>query len=54
MNFKFEIHLNDLPSDTSLKNATTIAVDGEFSGLNPLTDKLHLLQLSDGSTLFIL
>lgn len=50
MNFKFEIYLNDLPSDTSLKNATTIAVDGEFSGLNPLTDKLHLLQLSDGSS----
>lgn len=49
MNFKYKIYLNDLPSDTSLKNATTIAVDGEFSGLNPLTDKLHLLQLSDGS-----
>jgi len=47
MNFKYKIHLNDLPSDTSLKNATTIAVDGEFSGLNPLTDKLHLLQLSE-------
>ena len=50
MNFKYKIHLNDLPTDTSLKNATTIAVDGEFSGLNPLTDKLHLLQLSDGSS----
>ena len=49
MNFKYKIHLNDLPSDTSLKNATTIAVDGEFSGLSPLTDKLYLLQLSDGS-----
>ena len=49
MNFKYELHLNDLPSETSLKNATTIAIDGEFSGLNPLTDKLHLLQLSDGS-----
>ena len=49
MNFKYKIYLNDLQSDTSLKNATTIAVDGEFSGLNPLTDKLHLLQLSDGS-----
>ncbi len=47
MNFKYKIHLNDLTSDTSLKNATTIAVDGEFSGLNPLTDKLHLLQLYD-------
>ena len=50
MNFKYKIHLNDLPTDTSLKNATTIAIDGEFSGLNPLTDKLHLLQLSDGSS----
>ena len=40
MNFKYKIHLNDLPSDTSLKNATTIAVDGEFSGLNPL---IHLI-----------
>ena len=51
MNFKYELHLNDLPSETSLKNATTIAIDGEFSGLNPLTDKLHLLQLCDGSNL---
>ncbi len=49
MNFKYEIHLNDLPTETSLKNATTIAVDGEFSGLNPLTDKLHLIQICDGS-----
>ena len=49
MNFKYEIHLNDLPPETSLKNATSIAIDGEFSGLNPLTDKLHLLQLCDGS-----
>ena len=49
MNFKYELHLNDLPSETSLKNATTIAIDGEFSGLNPLTDKLHLLQICDGS-----
>ena len=49
MNFKYDIHLNDLPPETSLKNATTVAIDGEFSGLNPLTDKLHLLQLCDGS-----
>ncbi len=49
MNFKYKIHLNDLPSDTSLKNATTVAVDGEFSGLNPLTDKLHLLQITEDS-----
>lgn len=49
MNFKYKLHLNDLQTETSLKNATTIAIDGEFSGLNPLTDKLHLLQLCDGS-----
>ena len=46
-NYKF--YLSDIDADTSLKNASTIAVDGEFSGLNPLTDKLHLLQLCDGS-----
>ena len=46
-NYKF--YLSDIDADTSLKNASTIAVDGEFSGLNPLTDKLHLLQICDGS-----
>jgi len=46
-NYKF--YLSDIDGDTSLKNATSIAVDGEFSGLNPLTEKLHLLQLCDGS-----
>ena len=51
MNLNYKLHLNDLPNDTSLKNASIIAVDGEFSGLNPLTDKLHLIQLCDGSDL---
>jgi ribonuclease D len=46
-NYKF--YLSDIDDDTSLKNASSIAVDGEFSGLNPLTDKLHLLQICDGS-----
>ena len=46
-NYKF--YLSDIDADTSLKNASSIALDGEFSGLNPLTDKLHLLQLCDGS-----
>ena len=50
MNFKYELHLNDIPDETSLNIATSIAVDGEFSGLNPLTDKLHLLQINDGSS----
>ena len=46
-NYKF--YLSDIDADTSLKNASSIAVDGEFSGLDPKTDKLHLLQLCDGS-----
>ena len=46
-NYKF--YLSDIDADTSLKNASSIALDGEFSGLNPLTDKLHLLQLCDDS-----
>ena len=46
-NYKF--YLSDIDTDTSLKNASSIAVDGEFSGLDPKTDRLQLLQLCDGS-----
>jgi len=46
-NYKF--YLSDLDAKTSLKNASIIAVDSEFSGLDPKTDKLHLLQLCDGT-----
>jgi len=46
-NYKF--YLSDLDAKTSSKNASSIAVDGEFSGLDPKTDKLHLIQLCDGS-----
>lgn len=46
-NYKF--YLSDIDANTSLKNASSIAVDGEFSGLDPKTDKLHLIQLCDGS-----
>lgn len=46
-NYKF--YLSDIDADTSLKNASSIAVDGEFSGLDPKTDRLQLLQLCDGS-----
>jgi len=45
----YKFYLSDIDANTSLKNATTIAVDGEFSGLDPKTDKLQLLQLCDGS-----
>ena len=49
MNFKIIEHLNDLNPDTSLKNAHSIAVDCEMSGLAPTFDKLHLVQICDGS-----
>ncbi len=49
MNFKIIEHLNDLNPDTSLKKAQSIAVDCEMSGLAPTFDKLHLVQLCDGS-----
>jgi ribonuclease D len=49
MNFKITEHLNDLNPDTSLKNAQSIGVDCEMSGLAPTFDKLHLVQICDGS-----
>jgi ribonuclease D len=49
MNFKITEHLNDLNPDTSLKNAQSIAVDCEMSGLAPTFDNLHLVQICDGS-----
>ena len=45
----YSFYLSDIDADTSLKNASSIAVDGEFGGLDPKSDKLHLLQLCDGS-----
>ncbi|MEK9959845.1 MAG: ribonuclease D [Pelagibacteraceae bacterium] len=49
MNFKIIEHLNDLNPDTSLKNAQSIGVDCEMSGLAPTFDKLHLVQICDGT-----
>ena len=49
MNFKYTISYNDLENETSLNNATEIAIDGEFNGLDVQTCSLNLLQLSDGS-----
>ncbi|MEM9233513.1 MAG: ribonuclease D [Pseudomonadota bacterium] len=41
------LHLNDLPVDVNFDGA--IAVDSETMGLNPLRDRLCVVQLSDGS-----
>ena len=46
MNNNIQLHKNDLPDDLNLGN--TIAVDGEFMGLNVRRDPLCLIQLSSG------
>ena len=48
MSIKIQLHKNDLPDDFKLGN-TTIAVDGEFMGLNVRRDPLCLIQISSGS-----
>ena len=47
MNVDIKIHKDDLPEDINLGN--TIAVDGEFMGLNFKRDPLCLLQVSSGN-----
>ena len=42
------LHKNDLPEDLKLGN--TIAVDGEFMGLNVRRDPLCLIQISSGNS----
>ena len=48
MNIDIKLHKNDLPEDLDLGN--TIAVDGEFMGLNVQRDPLCLIQLSSGNS----
>ena len=47
MNVDIKLHKDDLPEDLNLGN--TIAVDGEFMGLNFNRDPLCLLQISSGN-----
>ena len=47
MNIDIKLHKDDLPEDLNLGN--TIAVDGEFMGLNFKRDPLCLLQVSSGN-----
>ena len=48
MNNNIHLHKNDLPDDLKLGN--TIAVDGEFMGLNVRRDPLCLIQVSSGNS----
>ena len=47
MNIDIKLHKNDLPEDLDLGN--TIAIDGEFMGLNVSRDPLCILQISSGN-----
>ena len=47
MNIDIKLHKDDLPEDLNLGN--TIAIDGEFMGLNVNRDPLCLLQISSGN-----
>jgi ribonuclease D len=46
MNVDIKVHKDDLPEDIDLGNS--VAVDGEFMGLNVKRDPLCLIQLSTG------
>ena len=48
MSNNIELHKNDLPDDLNLGN--TIAIDGEFMGLNVRRDPLCLIQVSSGNS----
>ena len=48
MNTKIELHEADLPENLDLGN--TVAIDGEFMGLNVRRDPLCLIQISSGNS----
>ena len=47
MDIDIKLHKDDLPEDLNL--GKSIAIDGEFGGLNPFKDKLCLVQISTGN-----
>ena len=47
MDINIKLHKDDLPEDLNL--GKSIAIDGEFGGLNPYKDKLCLIQISTGN-----
>ena len=49
MSINIQLYKNDLPDDFKLGN-TSLAVDGEFMGLNVRRDPLCLIQISSGNS----
>ena len=49
MSINIQLHKNDLPDDFKLGN-TSLAIDGEFMGLNVRRDPLCLIQISSGNS----
>ncbi len=47
MDIDIKLHKHDLPEDLNL--GKSVAIDGEFGGLNPSKDKLCLIQISTGN-----
>ena len=48
MNVDIKLHRDDLPEDLNLGNS--VAIDGEFMGLNIKRDPLCLIQISTGNS----
>ena len=49
MSINIQLHKNDLPDEFKMGN-TSLAVDGEFMGLNVRRDPLCLIQISTGNS----
>ena len=49
MNFDIKLHKGDLPDELNLSDKKSLAIDGEFTGLNINRDRLVLIQISTGN-----
>ncbi len=49
MNLDIKLHKGDLPDEINLDDNKSLAIDGEFTGLNINRDRLVLIQISTGN-----
>ena len=49
MNLDIKLHKGDLPDEINLGKNKSLAIDGEFTGLNVNRDRLVLIQISTGN-----
>ena len=49
MNLDIKLHKGDLPDELNLSDKKSLAIDGEFTGLNINRDRLVLIQISTGN-----